>query len=141
MCVCVCVCVRACVRACVCACVRACLCVLACMCACARLYVCVHLPIHAAFKPPPRPPSGEVVGRRIDLLVNYFTVKTLPRTNIHHYDVTFVPDQFPKRVKWKLIATLFDSGDRRLLDIKPAYDGSANLYTARALPIGSAVVS
>jgi eukaryotic translation initiation factor 2C len=82
---------------------------------------------------PPRRPGYGTVGSEIALRVNRFSVKVGIRT-IHHYDVKFDPEPRKTKDNMKIIQTLTEKFSAHLDGSKPAYDGKANLFTAKLLP-------
>src|SRR2546423_6263312 len=77
-------------------------------------------------------------GRTINVRTNFFEVKSLPDTNIYHYNVTIIPEVPPilNRRIFQRFEELHSRSD--LGRIKPVYDGHKNLYTAKPLPFSSA---
>ena len=83
-------------------------------------------------KPPRRPGYGKE-GSEIALRVNRFSVNVAIDT-IHHYDVKFDPEPRKAKDNMKIMQTLTKEFSARLGGSKPAYDGKANLFTAKLLP-------
>lgn len=82
---------------------------------------------------PPRRPGFGTKGRSIALRTNRFSVNVAIET-IHHYDVKFDPE--PRKAKYnvKIVEMLTETFSQELAGARPAYDGKANLFTAKLLP-------
>ncbi|XP_078662873.1 protein argonaute-2-like isoform X3 [Branchiostoma floridae x Branchiostoma belcheri] len=96
-------------------------------------------PVHSSpmdlFRCPRRPDIGNH-GRRILLRANHFKV-SMPKGDIHHYDVNIMPDKCPRRVNREIIEKMVQAYNRIFGDLRPVFDGRKNLYTRDPLPIGT----
>eukprot|EP00118_Oscarella_pearsei_P021620 m.243367 g.243367 ORF g.243367 m.243367 type:complete len:902 (+) comp40238_c0_seq13:76-2781(+) len=83
---------------------------------------------------PARPGFG-TFGRVIPLRANRFRL-TLPRKLLYHYDVSISPESISSSLNTKVIVALGSHCRAALGGALPVYDGKANMYTARRLPLG-----
>ncbi|KAL0086448.1 hypothetical protein J3Q64DRAFT_1740019 [Phycomyces blakesleeanus] len=83
-----------------------------------------------------RPSEGKA-GRPIKVRANFFEVTSLPNQNIHHYDVRIDPilknDKVNRKI-WEALEVL--EADNIFKGIKIIYDGRANAFAPKALPLG-----
>ena len=73
------------------------------------------------------------LGRPIKVRANFFEIKKLPDTNIHHYDVTITPE-VPPALNRRIYMHFEETNSEALGRIKPVYDDRKNLYTVKPLP-------
>ncbi|RIA93561.1 hypothetical protein C1645_874012 [Glomus cerebriforme] len=76
-------------------------------------------------------------GRQIKVRTNYFEIKSLPNSDIHHYNIIMMPEVPPA-----LNRKIFKQQNflERHFGGRPVYDGRRNIYTHRQLPFGDATV-
>ena len=99
-------------------------------------------PLITELKPPlpteknvsPKRPGYGTKGRDIQLQANFFELK-LPKGDIHHYDVTIIPDKCPRAVNHAVVQTMVDQYHKMFGGQKPVFDGRKNLYSRNPLPI------
>ncbi|ORX97422.1 Piwi-domain-containing protein [Basidiobolus meristosporus CBS 931.73] len=84
----------------------------------------------------PKRPGIGTAGQKIRVRANYFDVICFPGANIHHYDVTIIPD-VPATL-CRQIYQLFEdlNSTTSLGGIKPIYDGRKNIFSHKPLPFG-----
>lgn len=92
-----------------------------------------------SFNPPKRPDYGES-GRAIALKANFFKAR-MPRGEIHHYDISILPDKCPRRVNRDVVEAMVNGYHKIFGGQKPVFDGRKNLYSKNPLPIGKKPVS
>ena len=84
----------------------------------------------------PRRPGTGKEGRPITLRANHFRI-AMPLEDIHHYDVSIMPDKCPRRVNREVIETLVKHSTPKIFTNQlPVFDGRKNLYSREQLPIG-----
>lgn len=89
-----------------------------------------------AIRFPDRPGFGRL-GRKIQVRANHFQVQVADR-DLHHYDVSFVPEIASKKVSREVITQLVRLHRETILgNSLPAYDGRKSLFTAGSLPFTS----
>lgn len=61
----------------------------------------------------------------------------MPLEDVHHYDVSIMPDKCPRRVNREVIETLVKHSTPKIFTNQlPVFDGRKNLYSREQLPIG-----
>ena len=89
---------------------------------------------------PPKRPDYGTRGRPIALKANFFKV-SLPRGDIHHYDVAMVPGSCPRKLNRDVVQAMVQEYSNIFKTEKPVFDGRKNLYSRQPLPIGNDKVS
>ncbi|KAM7267366.1 hypothetical protein ACFE04_009532 [Oxalis oulophora] len=90
-----------------------------------------------AIRTPARPGYGNV-GRKCLIKANHFLVNVANDRNLNHYDVKINPEVPSKTINRLIIEQLGTQyGASHLGDLKVAYDGRNNIYTAGELPFQS----
>ena len=82
---------------------------------------------------PPRRPGPGAKGKEIALRTNRLSV-SVGMDTIHHYDVKFDPEPRKAKQNVRIVQVLTETFAQELGGAKPAYDGRANLFTAKLLP-------
>ena len=83
----------------------------------------------------PRRPNIGREGKPILLRANHVQIN-MPRGDIHHYNISIVPDKCPRKVNRDIIETMVHAYSRIFGTKKPVFDGRSNLYVRDPLPIG-----
>ncbi|KAK9695426.1 hypothetical protein K7432_012964 [Basidiobolus ranarum] len=82
-----------------------------------------------------RPALGSS-GQRIRIRANYFDVICFPGADVHHYDVTIIPD-VPSTLCRRIYQLFEDLNSGTALGgLKPIYDGRKNIFSHKPLPFG-----
>ena len=83
-----------------------------------------------------RPGFGSM-GREIRVRANYFEITSLPRINIHHYDIIIKPEVPPSLNRSVFFEFVLQQRDV-LGGVSPVFDGRRNVYAVHPLPFGNA---
>ncbi|KAJ3322581.1 Eukaryotic translation initiation factor 2C [Boothiomyces sp. JEL0866] len=89
---------------------------------------------------PKRPDQG-TIGRPIQVRSNFFSLTSLPTSQVHHYSVSIIPDVPP--AKNRKIFQLWEtaSNEMGILDgVKPVFDGRFNMYSPKPMPFDDMAV-
>jgi len=74
-------------------------------------------------------------GRAIQVRVNFFKITSLPNSNIHHYSVTITPNVRLSENR-KIYCELENLQINVFGHVKPVFDGRANIFAIKPLPLG-----
>ena len=86
-----------------------------------------------------RPGLGKI-GFPVKVRANFFEVTALPDSDIHHYDISIIPE-VPPALNRKIFKHFEEHhSESDLGKVKPVYDGRRNLFTAKPLPFGEAAI-
>ncbi|TPX33837.1 hypothetical protein SmJEL517_g03304 [Synchytrium microbalum] len=82
----------------------------------------------------PRRPDHGSMGKAIMLRANFFPILSIPGMNLHHYEVSILPEA-NTRINRRLF--IWEELNRAgiLHNAFPVFDGRRNLFTPRALPL------
>ncbi|KAI8802950.1 Piwi domain-containing protein [Cladochytrium replicatum] len=84
----------------------------------------------------PRRPNHGTTGRPVVLRTNFFPIHSIPSANIHHYELSIVPEIHHLKTARRLF-TLWEELNRNtfLRSVRPVFDGRTNVYSPRPLPL------